>query len=177
VKPTRRPATASSKPEPLGPSRWRLQHGFGAELMPETVQTDTGAPAQPFRSIDIAAALLKKGVITVEQFNAVDTFREWFRRSGPDDLRAADPGRIPGGMWRHRTGPEDARRWVAETLAALGGTSRLPGNCLYHVIALEWTLGRWSNEQAGIDQTCARGILIASLCILEAHLAGRRSAA
>jgi hypothetical protein len=66
---------------------------------------------------------------------------------------------------------------VIETLAALGGTGRLPGSCLFHVIALEWSLLRWSTEHAGIDQTCARGILIASLCILEAHLAGRRSAA
>jgi hypothetical protein len=62
-------------------------------------------------------------------------------------------------------------------MAALGGAGRVTGSCAWHVIALEWSLGRWSTEHACIDQSCARGILIASLCVLEAHLAGKRAAA
>jgi hypothetical protein len=172
----RRPPPAAPASPKLGPLPARLQHGR-VELMPETVKTETGAPAQPWRSIDIVGALLRKKVITVAQANAADKFREWVQRSGLDTLKAADPARIPGGLWRDRSGPDAARRDVIETLAALGGTGRLPGSCLYHIIALEWSIKRWSMEQAGLDQECCRGILIASLCVLEAHLAGRRSAA
>jgi hypothetical protein len=85
--------------------------------------------------------------------------------------------RLPGGVWRDVSGPEGARRLVAETLTALGGTGRITGNCLFHIVGLEWSIKRWSLKQAGLDQECARGILIAVLVLLEAHLAGRRSGA
>jgi hypothetical protein len=63
-----RPAAASSK---LGPLPARRQHGR-VELVPETIKDTAGAPAQPYRSIDVVAALLKRGDISIDEANSAD---------------------------------------------------------------------------------------------------------
>jgi len=70
-----------------------------------------------------------------------------------------------------------ARKRVHEALTALGGVGRAPGSCAWHVIGLEWTLARWSTQEFGRGQEVAKGVLIATLCFLDALCSGRRSTA
>jgi hypothetical protein len=53
----------------------------------------------------------------------------------------------------------------------------VPGSCLWHVIGLEWPVARWAVEKFGRDRSEARGVLIATLAMLDAHHSGRRPAA
>jgi hypothetical protein len=59
----------------LGPLPHRRQHGRD-ELASETVKETHGAPAQPFRSIDIVENLLRRGCITREMAKAADRLSE-----------------------------------------------------------------------------------------------------
>jgi hypothetical protein len=132
-----------------------------------TIPDTDGRPSQPFRSIDVAAALLRKGIITRDQANAADRFKETFRWAGLDKLKAADLSRIPGGTYREDVGgPEQARKRIAAVVKGLGGITRAPGSCVWHVLGLEWTLKRWAMEELGLSQEVARGVLIATLCVL-----------
>jgi hypothetical protein len=97
-----RPAAASSK---LGPLPARRQHGR-VELVPETIKDTAGAPAQPYRSIDVVAALLKRGDISIDEANSADRFRAAFRRAHLDTLRAS---RQAADRRKHRTGQPDRR--------------------------------------------------------------------
>jgi hypothetical protein len=164
---------ASSK---LGPLPHRLQHG-PVELAPETVKDVTGAPAQPYRGVDVVDNLLRRGCITREMAIAADTFRTAFRVAHLDALRAADMARVPGGMCRGYDAPVWARKRVTETLTALGGVGRAPGSAAWDIIGLEWSVSRWATQELGHDRHVATGVLIATLCLLDALYSGRRSAA
>jgi hypothetical protein len=87
-----------------------------------------------------------------------------------------DLSRVPDGHNRGFDPPVWARKQVGDAIEELGGQGCLVASCLWHVIGLEWSVRRWSREQAGIAHPAAAGILIAALVILAAK-DGRRSAA
>jgi hypothetical protein len=118
--------------------------------------------------------LLKRGVITIDQANAADEFRQVFQMAHLDPLRAADMARIPGGRWRPWDAPVRARRRVMDTLTAFGGTKAIPGSCLWHVVGREEAINRWAIERAGLDRHDARGVLICVVNILAVLYAGRQ---
>ena len=159
----------------LGPLPARRQHGQ-VELVPETIKDSAGRPSQPYKSVDVVEGLLARGIIDSEAALAADRFKRAFRVAALDTLRAADLSRIPGGSHRGFDPPVWARKHVHAAIDALGGQRSLVASCLYHVIGLEWSVRRWSREQAGIAHPTAAGILIAALVLLAAR-DGRRPAA
>ena len=75
-----------------------------------------------------------------------------------------------------------ARRWVHETMAALGGISSPAGSCVWHVVGLQRSVREWAMRQGWggrpVDHKAAAGILIAALGVLAAHSgygAGKRA--
>jgi hypothetical protein len=93
-----------------------------------------------------------------------------------DPLRALPILRVPG------TGREpelserqvDARRWVHEAMAALGGLSSPAGSCVWHVVGLQRSVREWAMRQGWggrpVRQEQAQGILVAALGVLVANL-------
>jgi hypothetical protein len=76
----------------------------------------------------------------------------------------------------------NARRRVHQSLKALGGLSSPAGSCVWHVVGLQRSVREWSMRQGWggrpVDQTEARGILVAALGMLAGHFGhqdGRRS--
>jgi hypothetical protein len=161
-------------PGRLGPTPHRLQHG-PVELLPATIADGAGAVAQPYRSIDTVALLLKRGAITPRMAAAADEFRRAFHVAHLDPLRAADMTRTTGTGPRSHDPPTWARRVVVSTLEAIGGTQAYPGSCLWHCIGAEVSVRKWSLEVAGIHPHEGRGVLVATLVFLaEITRAGRR---
>jgi hypothetical protein len=67
-----------------------------------------------------------------------------------------------------------ARRRVHKAMAALGGISSPGGSCVWHVVGLQCSVREWAMRQGWggrpVEQTEARGILVAALWVLAAHL-------
>jgi hypothetical protein len=59
-------------------------------------------------------------------------------------------------------------------MAALGGISSPAGSCVWHVVGLQRSVREWAIRQGWggqlVEQTEARGILVAALGVLAAHL-------
>jgi hypothetical protein len=111
---------------------------------------------------------------------AGDDFRALFARAALEPLRAADPGRMPGGRMG-LDGPTasqaEARQRVWAALQALGGIAAPAGSCVWHVVGCEWPLKDWA-LRAGwggrpVEVHAAAGILVGALGVLEGHFARR----
>ena len=67
-----------------------------------------------------------------------------------------------------------ARRRVHEAMEALGGIGSPAGSCVWHIVGLQRSVREWAIRQGWggrlIEQTEARGILVAALGVLAAHL-------
>jgi hypothetical protein len=130
----------------LDPTAERLRHG-PVERLAEQIEDVDGRPSAPHRAIDCITSLYQRGAITKEQLLAAEWFREGFRLAQLDPLRAPDLARVPSGAHREimpGVAALRARRQVQETIGALGGLSRAPGSCAWHVIGLEWSVRRWA---------------------------------
>ena len=161
----------------IPPPQERGQHGK-VERFAEQIADSDGAIGLPFRSIDILAALARRGVITSEMRAAGETFRDEFYRAQLGALRAADVSRPPGGH-QNPSGPsfaiQRARERLWDAIAAVGGMVSDAGSCCWHVLGLEDTLKTWGENRAWrmsgrpINPHEARGILIAALGMLASH--------
>jgi hypothetical protein len=174
----------SSKPprhttagDALPPTPERLQHGV-VERLPRPIADDYGRPARPYRSIDILAAMERRGTITAAMFDAGDDFRTQFNKAHLDALHAAAFERL-GHSLSDAPGLNTtaARERIWRAVKAVGGHASPAGSCLWHVLGLEQSLKRWALEYGAqkrrVDQEQASGILIAALGMLEAHFNGR----
>src|ERR1700760_5007331 len=85
-----------SSPDLLPPTPERLARG-PVELLEHAIADDDGRPSRPYRSIDILAAMNRRGAITATMRAACETFRQKFNLAHLNQLRAADPSRAPGG--------------------------------------------------------------------------------
>jgi hypothetical protein len=155
------------------PTPERLSHGE-IERLSRPIADEHGRPARPFRTVDILAAMERRGAITAGMRGAGEDFRESFQRAHLDPLRAANLERI--GFTLIATMPssrvEAARQHVWKTITDIGGLGSPAGSCLWHVVGLEESLKHWAMLQEWrrkqLDQETASGILIASLGMLEA---------
>jgi hypothetical protein len=154
------------------PTPERLCHG-DVERLSRPIADEHGRPARPFRTVDILAAMERRGRITAGMRGAGEDFRETFQRAHLDPLRAANlertgfsPTASPGSR------VEAARKHVWQTITDIGGLGSPAGSCLWHVVGLEESLKHWAMLQEWrrkqLDQETASGILIASLGMLEA---------
>jgi hypothetical protein len=162
----------------LDPTCERLRHGR-VERLAEQIEDVDGRPSAPSKAIDCITSLYQRRAITKEQLLAAEWFREGFRLAQLDPLRAPDLARVPSGVHREimpGVAALSARRQVQETIGALGGISRAPGSCAWHVIGLEWSVRRWAREWLGVNNPEATGVLIATCSLLDAIYSGRRSA-
>ncbi len=149
----------------------------GIELVEQAIADDHGVPSQPYRSIDILAAMHKRGAITGTMRLAGDRFRADFHVAQLDPLMAADVSRpMVSGQQRGivlSSRIENARESVWCALMAVGGLASLGGSCLWRVIGWERPLSEWALEQGWrgfrITLQAAPGILIAGLDALEHH--------
>jgi hypothetical protein len=108
--------------------------------------------------------------------DAAKDFQAAFIVAQLDSLRALPIMRVPG------TGQDPelnerqlhARGRVHEAMAALGGISSPAGSCVWHVVGLQRSVREWAMRQGWggrpVEQTEARGILVAALGVLAAHL-------
>ncbi len=145
----------------------------GVELIEKAIADDEGRPSQPYRSIDILAAMERRGAITAEMRQAGEEFQVLFRLAQLDALKAADLSRVMvsgsiNDVFGHRV--SSARESVWNTVMSVGGLASAGGSCLWHVVGLEQSLKRWAVEQGWcgrrISQDAASGILIATLGVL-----------
>lgn len=160
--------------EHIQPTEERRRHGDGVELVEQAIADQEGRPSQPYRSIDILAALWNRGAICVEFRDAGEDFRSDFRRAQLDPLKALDLLRPPGsGAIRPEASPEAwspewARNRVWRAIVACGGISSLSGGCAWDVLGWQIGLKRWASQQ-GRDIKVARGILLVTLDTLARH--------
>jgi hypothetical protein len=166
------PADMLPVAKPIKPTRERLRHG-PVEASDKQERDAHGGIGWPYRSIDIVAAMEKRGAISKAMRTAADKFREDFRRAQLDPLKAFDIARPPGS-----TRPVDAdtveaaRRRVWRKLQAVGGIASPAGSCLWYVVGSERSLKDWALAQGWsgrrVSQEVASGILIAALGTLAA---------
>ena len=119
--------------------------------------------------------MLRAGTVDQAMHDAAKDFQAAFIVAQLDPLRALPILRVPG------TGREPelnerqlhARRRVHEGMAALGGISSPAGSCVWHVVGLQRSVREWAIRQGWggrlVEQTEARGILVAALGVLAAH--------
>ena len=129
------------------------------------------------RTVDTLGKMLRAGTISQEMHGAAKDLEAAFIIAQLDPLRALPILRVPD------TGREpdlnerqlDARRRVHKAMAALGGISSPAGSCVWHVVGLQRSVREWAIRQGWggrpVDQTEARGILVAALGVLAAHSA------
>ena len=166
----------------LGPTPERCQHG-AVERLHQPVADDMGRRGRPYRSVDILAAMERRGSITPGMRQAGEDFRARFATAQLYPLSAFDISRPRTGN-RSSGAPhqdqgvriENAREAVWSAILAVGGLKSAGGSCLWHVIGMERSLKEWALEQGWngrrVTQEAASGILIAALGTLEAHFAG-----
>jgi hypothetical protein len=120
--------------------------------------------------------MLRAGTITEEMHDAAKDFQASFIVANLDPIRALPMLRVPGtGREPHLSERQlDARRRVHDALAALGGLSSPAGSCVWHVVGLQRSIREWAIRQGwggrAVEQTEARGMLVAALGVLAAHL-------
>jgi len=148
------------------------------ERFARAIADEHGVPSRPFRTVDILAAMERRGRITAGMRAAGDDFRTLFQRAHLDPLHAArlertgfSPTAAPGFRI------EAAREHVWRTIVAVGGLASPAGSCLWHVVGLEEPVKAWAMAQEWrrrrLDQETAAGILIAALGMIEALQDGR----
>jgi hypothetical protein len=156
----------------------------GRELEEVREKDPDGQIVMHHRTVDTLGKMLRAGTITLAMHDAGKDFQAAFILANLDPLRAIPILRVPG------TGREpelnerqlDARRRVHQSLEALGGLSSPAGSCVWHVVGLQRSVREWAIRQGWggrpVDQTEARGILVAALGMLAGHFGhqdGRRS--
>lgn len=171
-----RPATDEESPEtPVQATPERGRHD-PVEPLARAPFDDRGPNSRPMRVKDRWVRMEESGTIDGTMRRAVYRFRRDFAAAGLETLRASPLQRLP------RTGvaPEptehrlDARRALWAALDALGGASSPSGSVAWHCIGRDETVKDWSLRQswAGrmvLNETAAKGVLLAALWLLADH--------
>jgi hypothetical protein len=148
----------------------------GRELEEVREKDPDGRIVYHHRTVDTLGKMLRAGTIDQAMHDAAMDFQAAFIIAQLDPLRALPILRVPG------TGREPelnerqlyARRNVHQAMSALGGISSPAGSCVWHVVGLQRSVREWALRQGWggrpIEQTEARGILVAAVGVLAAHL-------
>ncbi len=148
----------------------------GRELEEVREKDPDGRIVVHHRTVDTLGKMLRSGTITQEMHDAAKDFQAAFIVAQFDPLRAVPILRVPGNgrepdLSERQLG---ARRRVHEALEALGGISSPAGSCVWHVVGLQRSVREWAIRQGWggrpVDQKAAKGILVAALGMLAAHL-------
>lgn len=161
----------------IPPTQERAQHDV-IEPVDRIADVD-GVISRPLRSIDILAAMERRGAITREMRAAGEEFRSRFHAAHLYGVKAMDLSKplVSGGSYRHqpaRSAEEDARQDVWRAVMAVGGPWSPAGSCLWNCVGWErplkeWALRRgWGVSGRCVSQEAASGVLIAALGTLEA---------
>jgi hypothetical protein len=124
------------------------------------------------RTVDTLGKMLRAGTIDQAMHDAGKDFQAAFIVANLDPLRAIPILRVPGAGREPELNERqlDARRRVHQSLEALGGLSSPAGSCVWHVVGLQRSVREWAIRQGWrgrpVEQTEARGILIAALGVL-----------
>jgi hypothetical protein len=146
----------------------------GVELIDRAIADEDGRPSQPYRSIDILAALERRGAINAEMRTAGEEFQELFRLAQLDPLKAADMSRPYvdsfGNIPAIGSRIEKARESVWKTILTLGGSNAPGASCIWHVLGWGMTLSEWAIEQGWrgkrVSPAAAPMVLITALGVL-----------
>jgi hypothetical protein len=148
----------------------------GRELEEVREKDPDGRIVYHHRTVDTLGKMLRTGTIDQAMHDAAKDFQAAFIIANLDALRALPVLRVPG------TGREPqlnerqlhVRRQVHQAMAALGGISSPAGSCVWHVVGLQRSVREWAMRQGWggrlVEQTEAKGILVAALGVLAAHL-------
>jgi hypothetical protein len=155
------------------PSKWRLQHGGFSEPIREA-DPETGSPVQHRRAVDTLGMMLANGNITPQMHEAGCIFRTLFRSAALDSIATSQLIRLAGGTGDAMSGRQiDARRRVANAIAALGGHDSPAGSCVWFVVGVEFSVREWAMRQGWsgrpVHGPVAQGILVAALGTLAMH--------
>jgi hypothetical protein len=157
-------------PDHIAPTVERRRHS-GIELLDKAIPDESGRPSQPYRSIDILAAMERRGAITAEMRQAGADFQTQFRLAQIDSLAAADLFRT--GVSGRAADPEifsRARESVWKSIMSVGGLASAGGSCVWHVLGWEQSIKEWATNQGWsgrrVSPEAASGILIAALGVL-----------
>lgn len=147
------------------PTRERGQHD-PVTLAAGSIADSRGQISQPFRVVDILAAMERRGAISGRERDAGERFRECFRRAQLDGLRATD---LESPLACGRTEPAHATIAAREetwlTIRCLGGPASMAGSCLWHVVGLDETLKDWAVRH-GCSAEVGSGVLRAALAVI-----------
>jgi hypothetical protein len=128
------------------------------------------------RTIDTLGKMLKAATIDQAMHDAARDFQASFIVANFDRLRAVPVLRVPGTRREPNLSERqlDARRRVHEAMQALGGMSSPGGSAVWHVVGLQRSVREWAIRQGWggrpVRQEQARGMLVAALGVLAAHL-------
>jgi hypothetical protein len=148
----------------------------GREFEEVREQDPDGRIVYDHRTVDTLGKMLRAGTIDHAMHDAAKDFQAAFIIAQLDPLRALPVLRVPG-VGRERDLSERqllAPRRVHQAMAALGGIGSPAGSCEWHVVGLQRSVREWAMRQGWggrtVEQTEARGILVAALGILAVHL-------
>lgn len=158
----------------IAPTQERAQHD-AIELVDRIDDVD-GVISRPHRSIDILAAMERRGTITREMRAAGEEFRSRFNIAHLHGVQAMDLTKpmVENGSYRHqpaRSAVESAKTDVWRAVMAVGGPGSPAGSCLWHCVGWELSLKDWALQRGWSGRTtsekAASGILVAALGVLE----------
>jgi hypothetical protein len=148
----------------------------GRELEEVREKDPDGRIVYHHRTVDTLGKMLRAGTIDQAMHDAAKDFQAAFIVPQLDPLRALPIVRVPGSGREPELDERQlhARRCVHEAMAVLGGISSPAGSCVWHVVGLQRSAREWAFRQGWngrpVEQTEARGILVAALGVLAAHL-------
>ena len=147
----------------------------GRELEELREKDPDGRIVYHHRTVDTLGKMLRAGTIDQAMYDAAKDLEAAFIIANLDPIRALPILRVPGnGRERELNERQlDARRRVHKALRALGGISSPAGSCVWHVVGVQRSVREWAMRQGWggrpVEQTEARGILVAALGMLAAH--------
>jgi hypothetical protein len=148
----------------------------GRELEEVREKDPDGRIVYHHRTVDTLGKMLRAGTIDQAMHDAAKDFQAAFIVANLDPLRALPILRVPGtGRDPDLNERQLHARWrVHKWLEVLGGISSPAGSCVWHVVGLQHSVREWALRQGWggrpVEQTEARGMLVAALGVLAAHL-------
>ena len=141
-----------------------------------TTMDEAGLPSRPYRVVNIVLSFERRGRISAEAADAGYRFKDDFDLGCLMELRAADyASPVVQGKRRADIGISAlrSRDRVYAALKAVGGSTSLPGSCLWHVVGLDMSLREWALlmgvHDRRLSEEAASGVFLSAIDSLAAH--------
>ena len=126
-----------------------------------------------YRAPDLMVTMLANGTIDLDAAQAGRAFRSNFHTAGYMNLRALDPGKVPGGRGPGDPSPAviDARTRIVEDLEALGGFNAPAARAAWFVLGYGLSIRDWARRErfgrgGHLSEATARRLVHGALAIL-----------